>query len=256
MADPEPDAPPGGWDRPPPLPTWGDLVARLLGADRRRLAAVAAALLVVAGAAAGGYALLRTPSPPPVEDGLPLACAAGAAPGDRAPAAGCGEPGAAGSPAPGAPTSTTAPGIVVHAAGAVAVPGLHDLPAGARVADVLAAAGGPVAGADLDRVNLAAPVADGERVWFPRMGEEPPPVAVGSGGAGSGSGTAAASGPVDLNTADVAALDALPGIGPSIAAAIVEHRERAGPFRSVEDLLDVPGIGEAKLAQLRDLVRV
>lgn len=69
-------------------------------------------------------------------------------------------------------------------------------------------------------------------------------------------GEPAASGPVDLNTADEAALDTLPGIGPATAAAIVDHRERHGPFASVEGLLEVRGIGEAKLAALRDLVRV
>lgn len=241
MADAEPD----DLYRPPPLPSWGDLWERVLG-DRRRLTAIGALVLVLVGAGVAGYALLRTPPAPAVELGLPFAGTGG---------------GAAGSAS--STTSTTAPAsVVVHAAGAVVVPGVHSVPAGSRVADVLAAAGGPTADADLDRVNLAAPVGDGERVWFPRVGEEAPPVPVaggggaGGGGAGGGGASGAATGPIDLNTATAEQLDSLPGIGPSIAAAIIEHRDRNGPFASVDELLDVPGIGDAKLAQVRDLVTV
>ena len=230
MAEPEPDDPP----RPLPAPTWADLLPTLV-ADRRRAAAALAVVLLLGGGAVAGYALLRTPAPPPVESALPMA-------GSGAPAAG-----------PATTATTVAAELVMHAAGAVAEPGLHPVAAGARVADVLAAAGGPSSDADLDRVNLAAPVVDGERVWFPRIGEAAPPVPVAGSSPGGG---AEAAGPVDLNTATAEQLDALPGIGPSIAAAIVEHRERAGPFASVDDLLDVPGIGDAKLAQLRDLVIV
>lgn len=235
MAEPEPDEP----VRPPPAPTWGDLLAAF-APDRRRLVALGAALLLVVGAGVAGYALLRTPPSPPVEQALPFAGGA--------------EFGAA--PASTAPTTSQPSTFVVHAAGAVAVPGLHEVASGARVADVLAAAGGPSPDADLDRVNLAAPVADGERVWFPRIGEPAPPVAVGATASGGGTTSAAPVGPLDLNTASAEELDELPGIGPAIAAAIVEHRERNGRFASVDDLLDVPGIGDAKLAQLRDLVRV
>jgi competence protein ComEA len=147
---------------------------------------------------------------------------------------------------------------VGHAAGAVAVPGVHRLPPGSRVADLLDAAGGPAPDADIDRVNLAAALADGERVWFPRVGEQEPVVAGPPGGASTGASGPAGepSGPVDLNTATAEQLDTLPGVGPATAAAILEHRDREGPFRSVEELLDVPGIGDAKLAQLRDLVTV
>jgi competence protein ComEA len=141
----------------------------------------------------------------------------------------------------------------VHVAGAVAAPGVHELAAGARVVDAIEAAGGLAADADGSRINLAAPLTDGARVYVPAVGEEPPPVAVGglTGDAGS-----APAGPVDLNTADAAALEALPGVGPATAAAIIEHRAEIGAFSSVDELLDVPGIGEAKLEALRDLVTV
>jgi len=122
-----------------------------------------------------------------------------------------------------------------------------DVPA----ADLLAAAGGPTPDADLDRVNLAAVLADGAQVRFPRLGE--PVQAVPAEGATAPSTPA---GPIDLNTATTGELEGLPGVGPTIAAAIVEHREQSGPFRSVEDLLDVPGIGPARLDQLRDAVTV
>ncbi len=154
--------------------------------------------------------------------------------------------------------------MAVHVAGAVARPGLYQVPAAARVADVVQLAGGAAADADLDRVNLAAPVADGARVFMPRIGQGEPPIPLAPDGAGAGGpavgGADPPNGPnaskVDINRADAAALEALPGIGPTLAAAIVEHRTRVGPFRAVEDLLDVSGIGDARLAQLRDLVTV
>jgi competence protein ComEA len=163
-------------------------------------------------------------------------------------------------------TTTAAPVIVVHAAGAVTRPGLYRLPRDARVADLLDQAGGPTPDTDLDRVNLAAPLADGQRLYLPRRGESEPPVVGPDGGtapsgggaspgsgAGPGSGTA---GPIDLNRATAEELDTLPGIGPATAAAIIDHRERNGPFTSIDGLLDVRGIGPAKLEGLRDLVAV
>lgn len=164
-------------------------------------------------------------------------------------------------------TATTVPiRLVVHAAGAVGRPGVYDLPEGARVADLVEAAGGLAADADVDRLNLAEPVADGGRVYVPRRGEEPPPVAAGTGaspgagGAGGAAGGVAGAGgsgvPLDLNRATEAELEELPGIGPATAAAIVAHRQASGPFGSVEALLDVRGIGPAKLEQLRPHVVV
>ena len=143
--------------------------------------------------------------------------------------------------------------VVVHVAGAVAAPGLYRLGAGPRVADALDAAGGPAGDADLDALNLAAKVADGERVYVPRKGEAPPPVA---GAAGGGSGGAVTAGPIDLNTATAEQLEDLPGVGPATAEAILAYRKEKGRFRSVEELLEVRGIGEAKLASIRPKVRV
>ena len=157
-------------------------------------------------------------------------------------------------------TSTTVPTeVVVHVAGAVVRPGVHTLPAGARVVDAVDAAGGLSAAADQTRVNLAALVSDGERVYVPTVGEQaPPPIATGAdeprdnpGEAGGGEGAL-----IDINTATEADLDELPGVGPATAAAIIEHRQSIGGFTSVDQLLDVRGIGEAKLEQLRPLVRI
>ena len=156
-------------------------------------------------------------------------------------------------------TSTTVPSIVVvDVVGAVRRPGVVRVRKDARVIDAIAAAGGATADADVARLNLAAPVADGSRIAVPKTGEPAlavDPAAV-SGGPSGGAGTTAAAGPVDINTATAAALDALPGIGPATAAAIVADRESHGPFATVDDLSRVRGIGPAKLAQLRTLVTV
>jgi competence protein ComEA len=125
---------------------------------------------------------------------------------------------------------------------------------GGRVADVLDAAGGPAPDADVDQLNLAAKVADGERVYVPRRGEAPPPVAgAGPGAAGAAGAPAAA---VDLNTATLDQLETLPGVGPSIGQAILDYRREHGRFKRVEELVEVRGIGEARLAALRAKVRV
>ncbi|UCR89420.1 ComEA family DNA-binding protein [Mycetocola spongiae] len=158
-----------------------------------------------------------------------------------------GEPGPDPRPAGGAESSPGArPGgseLIVHIAGAVASPGLYHLPPGARVADALAAAGGPVAEAHLDALNLARPVADGEQVRVPAPGEAAAP------GAGPGpGGVSAAGGPggeatVSLNLASAQQLDTLPRVGPALSARIIEYREKNGPFASLNDLLKVSGIG-------------
>jgi competence protein ComEA len=122
-------------------------------------------------------------------------------------------------------------------------PGVIRVPAGSLVADAIAAAGGAVLGARLDLVNLASPISEGTRI------EVPGPGSLDSSGAGG-------EGLISLNAADVDELQALPGVGPVLAERIVGHRDANGPFSVVEDLLGVPGIGEAKLAAIRDLVSV
>jgi competence protein ComEA len=236
---------------------YGDWLDRF-GLPRRTVVAIGL-VVVLAGAAGLAWWLVR-PSSAPVEMTLPMASAESA----PAPAA----PGA--SPAPDADTSSSGPAaaaakdIVVHAAGAVAVPGVYALPAGSRVSDLVAAAGGLTPQGDADRINLASPLADGERVYLPRQGEPVPGVDAGQQpaapgavpGEESGAGGGAGSAPIDLNTATPEQLDALPGVGPATAAAIVEHRRQRGPFTSIEGLLDVRGIGPAKLADLRNRVTV
>jgi competence protein ComEA len=153
--------------------------------------------------------------------------------------------------------ATVARSLVVHVAGSVASPGVYQLGASARVIDAVTAAGGPIADADLDGLNLAAALADGQRVYVPHAGEVDP-AAVSSGGAdvpAVASGEAH-SGPVNVNTATAAELESLPGVGPATAAAIVDDRTRNGPFASVDDLERVPGIGPSKLAALREQVTV
>lgn len=163
---------------------------------------------------------------------------------------------------PMASTTTTVASLAVHAAGAVVNPGLYQMSSSSRIADLVEAAGGFTSDADLDRVNLAAPLSDGVRVFIPSLGsEEIPRVATDTGGAaaareGAPTGTPSASEPIDLNSATADQLDALPGVGPATAAAIVAYRDEHGPFRSIDALLEVRGIGPAKLEAIRKLVRV
>ncbi|TFV47837.1 ComEA family DNA-binding protein [Blastococcus sp. TF02A-35] len=140
--------------------------------------------------------------------------------------------------------------VVVSVVGQVARPGLVTLPTGARVADALAAAGGPLPGADAASVNLAAPVADGEQIAVGLPGGAGPAAAQ------QGPAPPRAGGLLDLNTAGAAELDGLPGIGPVLAQRIVDHRTRNGPFGSVEELDDVPGIGPSTAAEIAGLVTV
>ncbi len=138
----------------------------------------------------------------------------------------------ASAPAAPDPATTAAPGLVVHVAGGVVHPGVYQLPAGSRVDDAITAAGGPAPGVDIDAVNRAAPLTDGQRVRVPLPGEPPPPEPDPA-AAPTPSGEATPAGPVNLNTATVEQLETLPGVGPAIAAAIVEQRTRTGGFRTV-----------------------
>jgi competence protein ComEA len=136
-------------------------------------------------------------------------------------------------------------------------PGVVRVEAGARVVDAVEAAGGGLPGADLDRLNLAAKVADGQRIAVAIVGA-PAPVEAGTTGA-TPAGDPSTSGPpplINVNTATTAELEELPGIGPTLAEAIVAERERRGGFRSVGELQDVRGIGEARYADIKDLVSV
>lgn len=163
--------------------------------------------------------------------------------------------------AAGGSAAATGSSVVVHVAGAVLEPGVVELPAGARVAQAIDSAGGAHAEAELAAVNLARPLQDGEQVYVPRVGEAPPGTAAGPAApadpAGSGSGGGVGpEGVVDLNTADLSALDTLPGVGPAIAQRILDWREANGPFHSVDELLEVSGIGPATLERVRERVRV
>ncbi|KQS22430.1 ComEA family DNA-binding protein [Frigoribacterium sp. Leaf186] len=175
------------------------------------------------------------------------------------------EPGTGAGPSAG--PGTAPPGgasvVFVHVHGQVASPGLFELPEGSRVVDVVAAAGGFTAEADQAAVNLARPLVDGEQLRVPAVGEvvdgSPAgggPGAGAGGGGGGAAGGAGVDGVVDLNLADDAALQTLPGVGPATAAAILAWRDENGRFRSVDDLLGVPGIGPKTLEKLRDQVRV
>lgn len=138
--------------------------------------------------------------------------------------------------------------IVVHVTGAVRRPGVVRLRDGDRVGDAIESAGGPSRRADLGAVNLALRLADGQQVVVPVRGAAG--VAAGSVGAGAAAG-ADASGPVSLNGATVEQLQTLDGIGPGLAAKIVAYREQNGGFRSIDELGEVPGIGEKRLEALR-----
>jgi len=152
--------------------------------------------------------------------------------------------------------AATAPAeVIVHVAGRVRHPGIVVLKPGARVVDAVRAAGGPRPGVDLTGINLARPLVDGEQVLVglgapgAAAGAAGPAGAAGGGGSVGGGGVDAA-GMVNLNSATAAELEELPGVGPVTAAAIVTFREEHGSFTSVDELLDVSGIGEATLAEI------
>lgn len=211
---------------------------------------LAVACVVVAVMVGGWLVLQRVSSgaSPPPEIELPRAApSAGATDGID------GDPGTSTSPN----TNKAGGPVTIHAAGAVTKPGVYRLPPGARVNDLLDAAGGATADAQVDALNLAALLEDGQRVYVPRRGELPPGASLSVGHDVLVDGRSPPSDrPLDLNTATLAQLDELPGVGPTTAQAIIDHRRRKGRFRSVDELLEVRGIGPARLETLRKKVRV
>ena len=246
--------------QPPPfvLPPDGPVSrvrALLAGAGRQR---VAVALLALGALLAAGVVWARAtphlagPSTGQDTGGSPAQTLPRVAPaGSGGAAAGSGGSSVAGTDGSEAGAAGTDGSVAVHVAGRVRHPGLVRLPAGSRVQDAIRAAGGSTSGADLDAVNLARRLTDGEQVLVPGPGDPPPPPPP---GAGPDSG-AAPSAPLDLNTATLEQLDTLPGVGEVTAGRIIAYRS-AHPFTAVDELLEVPGIGQRRFDQLKDLVTV
>jgi competence protein ComEA len=149
-------------------------------------------------------------------------------------------------------SSSSSPSVtlIVDVAGAVHQPGVYEFAEGDRVIDAIERAGGSLAKADLSLLNLAAPLADGTQILVPKAG--PPTVSGVTGGTTPGS----VGGLINVNTASATELETLSGIGEVLAATIIEYRMQNGPFASVEDLMDVSGIGPATLDEIRDQVTV
>ncbi len=162
------------------------------------------------------------------------------------------------------PAPTKEP-IAVHVIGAVPRPGLYEFAEGARVQDAIDAAGGLLTSANVDSINLAAFLEDGQQLTIPyKSGQEPPPPEVGGNGGldlpGATEEPVASVGNenelININTASLEELDSLPGIGPSLAQRIVDYRDQNGPFATIEDILNVSGIGPSTFDQIKDLITV
>ncbi len=203
-----------------------------------------------------GWWLVRVPPPPP-EVNLSFASTTVAA---SSPAANDGGANIGGA------TVATPQTITVHVAGAVNNPGVYRLRYGSRINDAVAAAGGATTTANLDAINLATVLNEGEQIYVPKRGEKPhtitgrPQVGGGATGGASNGGAGGVNGgalsTININLASVVELEQLPGVGPATAKAIVAHREKNGAFQRVEDLLKVRGIGPAKLSEILPRVRV
>ncbi|WP_329195137.1 MULTISPECIES: helix-hairpin-helix domain-containing protein [unclassified Streptomyces] len=209
------------------LPVW---VQARCGVEPRTVAALAVVLVAGVGFAAQQYWSAR---PGPVTAPAVVAPASVPAP----------------APGPSAPAPTGGNRVVVDVSGKVREPGVRTLPAGARVEDALAAAGGVRPGTDMTGLNRARVLVDGEQVVVGAPAQPP------AGGGGPGSGSGSGGGPLSLGSATVAQLDGLPGVGPVLAQHIVDFRTARGGFRSVEELRQVNGIGERRFSDLRKLVR-
>jgi len=154
-----------------------------------------------------------------------------------------------------AEASAPATTIIVDIVGAVRTPGVYDFAQGARVIDAVKAAGGFARGADMAAVNLARPLVDGEQIVVPKVGEAPAGGAAAAGGSTVG-GSAAQGGKVNINQASASDFENLPGIGPVLAQKIVDYRDQHGPFRTIQDLMKVSGIGDKKFDSLKEYVTV
>lgn len=205
-----------------------------------------------AAVAASAQASARSPAPGPGGGGAGLASSAG--------------PASSGGATSGGDTAGSGQ-IVVDVDGAVAHPGLYKLPPDSRVQAALAAAGGLSPQADVHRINRAAKLHDGQKLYVLSQGESTPPLAASSGQGCEGQACTSAEGGVagsdtegqglvNINTANATQLTQLPGVGPAIAQKIIDYRTANGPFTSVDDLTKVPGIGAAKLAQIKSHARV
>jgi competence protein ComEA len=267
-ADPETEAPseedPPEEDQNSLLPRWlpeasdGRSWFARVRADPGRSGAVALAIVAVLAVLITVFTLLRDRPPPVTSAKLP--------PVERASTA---SPRSSASPGPGQPAAADRP-VVVSVVGLVHTPGLVTLAPGARIADALQAAGGAVDGGDTIGLNMARPLGDGEQIVVGLAPVSGQPTVLGSSVApgstpasrtppprpGSSPAPSKPGGVLDLNTATVEQLDALPGVGPVTAAAIVAWRQANGRFTSVDQLGDVEGIGPARLDKLRPLVRV
>lgn len=225
--------------------------------------------VVVVVATAATWWLVR-PSPPPVESQIPYSSSVSSSVSSLV------EASSDSSLVSGAASGVSTTMMRVHVTGAVKRPGVYALPVTARVVDAMRAAGGATASADLEAINLAQTVLDTEQVHIPARGSRSkttvaprhrPQARSGASPRPSSSTTVAVSTPtasdapesggkVNLNTADAAALDRLPGVGPSTARAIIDYRTKTGPFSKIDDLQKIDGIGPKKFAALKDLVTV
>ncbi|MDQ3766481.1 MAG: helix-hairpin-helix domain-containing protein [Actinomycetota bacterium] len=231
---------------------WRDRLEDLAGRRRQAWPVVAVAAIAVL----VGLLLWTRGAPaeiaPPATEPRPAAAQTGAE----------AAPGPAPAPGPTVPLGGELPVtqdvILVHVAGAVRRPGLYELRTGARVAEAIDAARGARAGADLNAMNLAEPLVDGTKLDVPRVGQTPAPAPSGTGTTDSYGTPADGAAPavIPLNTADQAALETIPGIGPVTATAILEYRDQIGAFETIDQLLEVSGIGPATLESIRPYVTI